>query len=78
MAALYMFIFTDIGDQGNVNDGIMPSSTIGSGVSGVKGLTSDQKNSEANLDDTNAADSLKNFPEVIDDSSIHLTGKKQK
>lgn len=77
MAALYMFIFTDIGEQGNVNEGIMPSSTIGSGVPAMKiQVPASEKKADAGA--TNQSDSLKRAPEVINDENLHLTGEEAK
>jgi predicted anti-sigma-YlaC factor YlaD len=79
MAALYMFIFTDIGEQSNVNEGIMPSSTIGSGVPSMKVETSPNvQKSVDNGVNTSQADSLKEMPEVIEDSNIHLAGEEER
>ncbi|MCB9057531.1 MAG: zf-HC2 domain-containing protein [Calditrichae bacterium] len=78
MAALYMFIFTDIGNQTAVDEGIMPSSTIGSGNPGHKLQIPADQPKQAGLEKENVADSLSRVPEVIDDSKIHLAGEEQK
>jgi predicted anti-sigma-YlaC factor YlaD len=78
MAALYMFIFTDVGEQPNVNEGILPSSTIGSGVPVSKIKSSVDNTNKEKIVDKNQADSLKRAPEVINDSNLHLTGEEQK
>lgn len=78
MAALYMFIFTDFGSQTAVDEGIMPSSTIGSGTPGLKMQIPVDQPKQAQLEKENVADSLKRVPERIDDSNIHLAGEEQK
>jgi hypothetical protein len=76
VAALYFYIFTDVGIQTNVNEAISPSSTIiSSPINIVDQEKSDEQNNIVDQEETNV-DSLKNAPEKIDNTRIHLTGKK--
>ena len=79
VAALYMFVFTDVSTQQNISDEILPSSTIGNtkpylNIADDK-LKVDQKDEDVPVTDT---DSLKNIPEKVDNSKIHLTGEGNK
>jgi predicted anti-sigma-YlaC factor YlaD len=76
VAALYLFIFTDLGTQQNIQDGPMPSSAIGNPNTSINKEESkvDEfvETEEAEL----KSDSLKNIPEKINSDNIHLTGDK--
>jgi len=75
--ALYMFIFTDVGTQQTISDEILPSSTISNAPS-PENVEEDKPAVEPQEkeDQVAEADSLKNPPEKIDNSGIHLTGEK--
>jgi len=72
VAALYLFIFTDVGTQQNMNEGLMPSSTIGSSPASFNA-----DNTEKNIEPAQniIADSLNKLPEKVDEDKIHLTGQ---
>jgi predicted anti-sigma-YlaC factor YlaD len=74
VAALYLFIFTDVGTQQKMNEGIMPSSTIGSNPSSFN-VDNTEKNIEP--DKNTVADSLNKLPEKVENDKIHLTGKEE-
>lgn len=71
VAALYLFIFTDVGTQQNMNEGIMPSSTIGTSPAS---LNADNTEKDLEPDKNTIADSLNKLPEKVDNEKIHLTG----
>ena len=76
VSALYMFIFTDIGNQQNTPEEIMPSSTITNTQPSVN--IADDKlivNQQDTEESATNSDSLKNMPEEVDNSKIHLTGE---
>jgi hypothetical protein len=78
VSALYMFIFTDVGTQQNISDEILPSSTITNTTSSagvIDDATAVDKQDEANP--VAETDSLKNQPEKIDNSGIHLAGERK-
>jgi len=76
VTALYFYVFTDVGLQPNANEGIMPSSTISSSPNyNTEPEKLNVQTAEKKTDET-ATDSLKNLPEKVDNSKIHLTGKR--
>jgi len=76
ITAVYMFVFTDFGVQQSISDEILPSSTIStpkpSANVSKEQVKTDQENEQNPVAET---DSLKNLPEKVDNSKIHLTGE---
>ena len=75
ISALYLFIFTDVGSQQNAPEEILPSSTINNSQPSLNiqndKLMVDQQESDNSVTES---DSIKNIPEEVDNSKIHLTG----
>jgi predicted anti-sigma-YlaC factor YlaD len=78
VAALYLFIFTDIGMQYNTQEGPMPSSAIGGPSTHVdKNVVASDNIVEPAIEQPES-DSLKSIPEKVNTSNIHLTGEESK
>ena len=77
-AALYLFIFTDFGDQSIPPEGIMPSSTIGNGSPAYKVQSPDPGVKMENISAEEViTDSLKQTPEQVNESQLHMTGEQK-
>ncbi len=76
VASLYLFIFTDIGTQQNIQEGPIPSSTLSSPSAGFQTKESTNDKLVETKDDEIESDTLKNVPEKINTDNLHLTGDK--
>jgi predicted anti-sigma-YlaC factor YlaD len=78
VAALYLFIFTDIGMQYNTQESPMPSSAIGGPSTHVDKKVVASDNIVEPAIEQPESDSLKSIPEKVNTSNIHLTGEESK